>query len=161
MTPGVTTGNGGPQGGTTSLFQRPGQDSSLSVSGGRAQNNNFLLDGTTNTDGNVNAYVLSPSVEAIQEFKVETSSFSAEFGRSSAGQINIVTKSGTNALRGTVYHFLRNDKLDARPFNNPNALPQFRFNQFGFALGGPVVKDSTFFFLNYEGSGGCKGRAGR
>jgi outer membrane receptor protein involved in Fe transport len=151
LVPGVTTGNGGPQNGQNSLFQRPGQDSSISVSGGRAQNNNFLLDGITNTDGDVNAYIFSPSVEAIQEFKVETSNYSAEFGRSSSGQINIVTKSGSNEPRGTVYHFLRNDALDARPFNNPNKLPQFGFNQFGFALGGPVKKDSTFFFLNYEG----------
>ncbi|MCS7027007.1 MAG: TonB-dependent receptor [Bryobacteraceae bacterium] len=151
LVPGVTRGNGGPQAGTTSLFQRPGQDSSLSVSGGRAQNNNFLLDGTTNTDGDVNAYVLSPSVEAIQEFKVETSNYSAEFGRSSSGQINIITKSGTNELRGSVYHFLRNNRLDARPFHNPNRLPPFRLNQFGFAVGGPLRKDSTFFFFNYEG----------
>jgi outer membrane receptor protein involved in Fe transport len=151
LVPGVTTGNGGPQSGQTSLFQRPGQDASLSVSGGRAQNNNFLLDGVTNTDGDVNAYIFSPSVEAIQEFKVETSNYSAEFGRSSSGQINIITKSGTNDLRGTAYHFLRNNALDARPFNNPNKLPQFNFNQFGFAVGGPVRRDSTFFFFNYEG----------
>ncbi|HYO83522.1 MAG TPA: TonB-dependent receptor [Bryobacteraceae bacterium] len=151
LAPGVTTGNGGPQSGTSSLFQRPGQNSSLSVSGGRAQNNNFLLDGTINTDGNVNAYVISPSVEAIQEFRVETSNYSAEFGRSSAGQINIVTKSGGNDFHGSLFHFFRNDALDARPFNNPGPLPKYRYNQFGGTLGGPVLKNSTFFFLNYEG----------
>ncbi len=151
LVPGVTTGNGGPQNGQSSLFQRPGQDSSISVSGGRAQNNNYLLDGVTNTDGNVNAYIISPSVEAIQEFKVETSNYSAEFGRSSSGQINLISKSGSNQIRGSAYHFLRNNALDARPFNTPNQLPKFRFNQFGAALGGPVLKDRTFFFWNYEG----------
>jgi hypothetical protein len=151
LVPGVTGGNGGPQSGSSSLFQRPGQNASLSVSGGRAQNNNYLLDGTTNTDGNVNTYVISPSVDAIQEFKVETGNYSAEFGRSSSGQINIITKSGTNEFHGSIYHFLRNDAFDARPFNNPGELPAFRFNQFGATVGGPIRRDSTFFFLNFEG----------
>jgi outer membrane receptor protein involved in Fe transport len=159
LAPGVSSGNGGPQSGTSSLFQRPGQDSSLSVSGGRAQNNNFLLDGTINTDGDVNAYVLSPSVEAIQEFKVETGNYSAEFGRSSSGQINLVTKSGGNEFHGSLFHFLRNNALDARPFNNPNELPKFRFNQFGGTLGGPLRKDSTFFFVNYEGQRVVQGQS--
>lgn len=121
LVPGVNGGNGGPQSGTQSLFQRPGQNSSLSVSGGRAQNNNFLLDGTTNTDGDVNTYVVSPSVDAIQEFKVETGNYSAEFGRSSSGQISVITKSGTNERHGSVYEFLRNNAMDARPFKRTYA----------------------------------------
>jgi hypothetical protein len=151
LAPGVSTGNGGPQNGNSSLFSRPGQDSSISVSGNRAQQNNFLLDGTQNTDGDINAYIISPSADAVEEFKVETSNYSAEFGRSSGGQINVVTKSGTNNIHGTVYDFLRNDNLDARPFNETGSLPEFRRNQFGGTLGGPIEKDRTFFFGSYEG----------
>ena len=149
--PGVTTGNGGPQSGDSTLFSRPGQNSSISVSGGRSQNNSFLLDGTQNTDPDVNAYVVSPSVDTVQEFKMETHNYSAEFGRSSGGQINVVTKSGRNELHGSAYEFLRNDAVDARPFNNPGKLPAFRRNQFGATLGGPVVRNRTFFFAGYEG----------
>jgi hypothetical protein len=149
--PGVVSGNGGPQNGTSTLFQRPGQNSSISVSGGRSQNNSFLLDGVQNTDPDVNAYIVSPSVDTIQEFKMETKNYSAEFGRSSGGQISVVTKSGTNQLHGTAYEFLRNDAVDARPFNNPGNLPEFRRNQFGATLGGPIRKDRTFFFAGWEG----------
>src|SRR5713226_6150338 len=149
--PGVVTGNGGPQSGSSSLFTRPGQDSSISVSGGRSQNNSFLLDGTQNTDPDVNAYVVSPSVDSIQEFKMETRNYSAEFGRSSGGQINVVTKSGSNEFHGSAYEFLRNDAVDARPFNNPGSLPEFRRNQFGATLGGRLWRDRTFFFTSFEG----------
>ena len=149
--PGVVSGNGGPQTGSSTLFQRPGQNSSISVSGGRSQNNSFLLDGVQNTDPDVNAYIVSPSVDTIQEFKMETKNYSAEFGRSSGGQISVVTKSGTNALHGSAYEFLRNDAVDARPFNNPGSLPPFRRNQFGATLGGPVRKDRTFLFAGWEG----------
>ncbi len=149
--PGVVTGNGGPQSGDSSLFTRPGQNSSISVSGGRSQNNSYLLDGTQNTDPDVNAYVVSPSVDSVQEFKMETRNYSAELGRSSGGQINVVTKSGTNQFHGSVYEFLRNDAFDARPFNNPGELPEFRRNQFGGTLGGPILRDKTFFFASYEG----------
>ena len=149
--PGVVRGNGGPQDGNSTLFSRPGQDSSISVSGGRSQNNSFLIDGTQNTDADVNAYVISPSVDTIQEFKIETKNYSAEFGRSSGGQISVVTKSGTNEFHGSAFEFLRNNAVDARPFNNPGALPPFRRNQFGATLGGPVVKNRTFFFAAYEG----------
>ena len=149
--PGVVTGNGGPQDGNSTMFSRPGQNSSISVSGGRSQNNSFLLDGTQNTDPDVNAYVVSPSVDSVQEFKMETHNYSAEFGRSSGGQINVVTRSGSNVFHGSAYEFLRNSAIDARPFNNPRALPAFRRNQFGATLGGPVIKNRTFFFAAYEG----------
>ena len=149
--PGVVTGNGGPQTGDSTMFQRPGMNSSISVSGGRSQNNSYLLDGTQNTDPDVNAFVVSPSVDSVQEFKMETRNYSAEFGRSSGGQINVVTKSGTNQLHGSLYEFLRNDAVDARPFNNPGKLPKYRRNQFGATLGGPILRDRTFFFASYEG----------
>ena len=151
QTPGVVTGNGGPQTGSSTMFQRPGQNSSISVSGGRSQNNSFLIDGTQNTDPDVNAYVVSPSVDMIQEFKMETRNYSAEFGRSSGGQISVVTKSGTNQFHGSAYEFLRNNAVDARPFNNPGALPAFRRNQFGATFGGPIIRDRTFFFASLEG----------
>jgi Carboxypeptidase regulatory-like domain len=101
--PGVVSGNGGPQSRSSTLFQRPGQNSSISVSGGRSQNNGFLLDGVQNTDPDVNAYIISPSVDTIQEFKMETKNYSAQFGRSSGGQISVVTKSGTNQFHGSAY----------------------------------------------------------
>lgn len=151
LVPGATTGNGGPQNGQSSLFSRPSANASVSVNGARAQNNSFLLDGVQNTDGNVNTFIFSPSVDAIQEFRVETSNYSAEFGRSSGAQINVITKSGTNGFHGGLYHFLRNNALDARPFNNPGPLPAYRFNQFGATLGGPVRENRTFFFAHYEG----------
>lgn len=116
----------------------------LTVGGGRPQNNNFLLDGTQNTDGDFNKAILNPSVDLIQEFKVQTSNYSAEFGRSGAGQINVVTKSGTNARHGTVYEFHRNSALDARTITSPSKLPNFIRHQFGVTTGGPIIKDKTF-----------------
>jgi outer membrane receptor protein involved in Fe transport len=159
LTPGVTLGNGGPQSGSSTLFARPSANSSVSVNGQRSQNNNFLLDGVLNTDGDVNAFIVTPSIDAVQEFRVETSNYSAEFGRSSGAQINVVSKSGTNQFHGSVYEFLRNSALDARPFSNPGKLPDFRFNQYGFAIGGPVRTDQTFFLLNYEGLRSVQGQS--
>ncbi len=159
LTPGVTLGNGGPQSGSSTLFARPSSNSSVSVNGQRSQNNNFLLDGVLNTDGDVNAFVVTPSIDAVREFRVETSNYSAEFGRSSGAQINVVSKSGTNQYHGSVYEFLRNSALDARPFSNPGKLPAFRFNQYGFTVGGPIRKDQTFFFLNYEGLRSVQGQS--
>jgi outer membrane receptor protein involved in Fe transport len=126
--------------------------SSLTIDGGRPQNNNFLLDGTANTDGDFNKAILSPSIDAIQEFKVQTSGYSAEFGRSGAGQINVITKSGGNDFHGVLYEFHRNSALDARPFNTLGSkLPKFIRHQFGGTFGGPIIKNKTFFFGNYEG----------
>jgi len=123
----------------------------LTVDGGRPQNNNFLLDGTQNTDGDYNKAILNPSVDVIQEFKVQTSTYSAEFGRSGAGQINVVTKAGGNEFHGTAYEFFRNSALDSRTISSPAKLPNFNRHQFGGTLGGPIRRDKTFFFVNYEG----------
>ncbi|HWB95523.1 MAG TPA: carboxypeptidase-like regulatory domain-containing protein, partial [Bryobacteraceae bacterium] len=123
----------------------------LTIAGGRPQNNNFLLDGTQNTDGDYNKAVVSPSIDLIQEFKVQTSSYSAEFGRAGAGQINVITRSGGNDFHGSVYEFFRNSAMDARQFTSPSRLPYFNRHQFGFAAGGPVIRNRTFFFVNYEG----------
>lgn len=99
---------------------------------------------------------VSPSVDAIEEFKVHTSNYSAEFGGHGGAQINISTKSGTNELHGVLYEFLRNDVLDARNFFDPTK-PHFRQNQFGASLGAPIKRNKTFFFGNYEGSRIYKG----
>lgn len=135
----------------------------LTSNGQRAEYNNFTLDGVDNNETLFGVAVVVPSIDAIQEFKVQTANYSAEFGRGSGANVNIAIKSGTNDLRGTIYEFVRNDKFDARnPFSNiKNPL---RRNQFGFSVGGPVVmprfgeggsplinlRDRTFFFFNYE-----------
>src|SRR5206468_5013822 len=94
-----------------------------------------------------------PSIDSIQEFEVQTNTFAAEYGRNSGSVVNLVTKSGTNRLHGSAYEFFRNDVLDARNFFNDQRFPKaaLRLNQFGGTLGGPIVKNRTFFFLNYEG----------
>ena len=127
----------------------------LSISGGRPTQNNFRLDGISISDS-ANATPGATTgdnlgVEALQEFSVMTNTYSAEFGRSAAGVINAVTRSGTNQVHGSFYYFHRNDNLDARNFFNPEELPEFRRHQFGVTIGGPIVKDRTFIFANYEG----------
>lgn len=135
----------------------------FNVNGGRRGTTDVLLDGVPSappTD-DFNALTIFPSVDATQEFKVETSNFSAQFGNTGGGVINILYKSGTNHLHGSAYDFLRNSYLDANDFFSNRAhvaLPSFKRNQFGFSLGGPVViprlyngRDRTFFFVDYEG----------
>ena len=127
----------------------------LSVSGQRREFNYYTLDGVDNTDVNFNTYIFLPSVDALEEFKVQTGVYSAEFGRE-ASQVNVVTKSGTNALHGTVFEFLRNDAFDARPyaFNAQQAAaskPPFNWNQYGYTTGGPVRRNHLFFMSNFEG----------
>ena len=132
----------------------------ISVAGSRREFNNYTLDGVENTDPNFNTYVFLPSIDALQEFKVQTGVYSAEFGRRVA-QINVSTRSGTNEYHGTVFDFIRNNDLDARPFGFTTTVPvsaPFKWNQYGFTLGGPVRipkifngKDKLFFMSNYEG----------
>src|SRR5215469_16235727 len=133
---------------------------SFAVSGSRREYNNYSIDGVTNTEPNYNAYLFLPSVDALQEFKVQTGIYSAEFGRG-IGQVNISTRSGTNQYHGTAWEFLRNSALDARPFGFTTVVPQkapFKQNQFGFTLGGPISIPKVFsgqvrlfFMSNYEG----------
>ncbi|MBL8213938.1 MAG: TonB-dependent receptor [Bryobacterales bacterium] len=129
----------------------------LSIAGMRQQFNRFTLDGVENTDVNFNTFVVRPSVDALQEFKVQTGVYSAEFGRSPA-QINVNTKPGTNDYHGVLFEFLRNDAIQARPWLADGPKNPFRRNQFGFTLDGPVAipkvfngKDRLFFMANYEG----------
>lgn len=148
--PGAHEGHGAQTGNMNPLYWRPGQRSAVSIGGNRPNANYFLLDGSTNTDPTFNTLNLSPSPDAVQEFKVQTGSYSAEMGGAGGGQINIVTRSGTNKYHGTVYEFMRNGALDASTFNDMgnNHLVQ---NNFGASFGGPIAKNKTFFFVNYEG----------
>lgn len=125
--------------------------------GARDTDNEWNLDGASMNVGFYNWNSFNPSIDAIQEFKIQTGAYSAEFGFQSGANINIVTKSGTNRVHGTLFNFLRNDKMDARGFF-PTSKPKLRQNQFGGTVGGPVYipklyngKDRTFFFSNFEG----------
>ena len=128
----------------------------FSSNGARSLQNNFLLDGVDNNANlgdvlNGSAFVIQPSVDAIGEFKVQTNAYSAEFGRGNGAILNAVIKSGTNQFHGDVYEFLRNEKFDARNAFDLFGRQPYKQNQFGFTLGGPIIKDRTFFFGDYEG----------
>ncbi len=125
---------------------------SLNVAGQRIHFNHYSLDGIENTDLNFNSYMLLPSVDALEEFKVESGIFGAEFGRAVA-QINASTKSGTNAFHGTVFEFVRNAKMDAKNFFDPQdkPIPPFTRKQYGTTVGGPVISNKLFFMFNWEG----------
>ena len=148
--PGAHVSHGAQAGDMNPLYWRPGQRSAVSVGGNRPNANYFLLDGVTDTDPTFNTLNLSPVPDAVQEFKVQTGSYSAEMGGAGGGQVNIVTRSGSNHLHGTVYEFLRNGAMDAHTFNamGSNHLVQ---NNFGGSLGGPIGHQKTFFFANFEG----------
>lgn len=129
----------------------------LSIAGMRQQYNRITLDGVENTDVNFNTFVVRPSVDALQEFKVQTGVYSAEFGRAPS-QINVSTKPGSNNFHGVLFEFLRNDKIQARPWLLTGPKNPFRRNQFGFTLDGPVVipkvfdgKNKLLYMVNYEG----------
>ncbi|PYX87290.1 MAG: hypothetical protein DMG68_12285, partial [Acidobacteria bacterium] len=133
----------------------------LTISGARPQQNNYRLDGVSLNDyaNGAPGSVLGGNlgVDAIQEFSVLTSNYSAEYGKTSGGVVNAITRSGTNAFHGSAYEFLRNSRLDARNFFDAGTIPPFKRNQFGGALGGPIVKNHTFFFADYEGIRQSKG----
>ena len=123
--------------------------SNFSVNGSPASMSNIVLDGTTNNMPRNGDTGVNPTVDAIQEFKVQSGIMSAEYGYTLGGVINLVTKSGANALHGTLYEFLRNDKLDARNTFAATKAP-LRYNQYGGSIGGPIRRDRTFYFFNYE-----------
>src|SRR6266478_1482156 len=148
--PGTHVGFGAQTGETNPLYWRPGQRSAIVIGGNRPNANFFLLDGATNTDPTFNTQNLSPSPDAVMEFQVETSSYTADMGGAGGGQINIVTRGGTNQYHGTAYEFLRNGAMDATTFASMgnNHLVQ---NDFGASFGGLLIGKKTFFFVNYEG----------
>jgi hypothetical protein len=138
--------------GAGSLAWRAG--SGFVANGHRARDNNYLLDGVDNNETWLQTVVIFPSVDALDEFKMQTSTYSAEFGKSLGGVVNIQIKSGGNAVHGNAFEFLRHDALDANNFFNNRAgrpKPPFKQHQFGGTLGGPIVKDRTFFFVDYQG----------
>jgi Carboxypeptidase regulatory-like domain/TonB dependent receptor len=152
VTPGATEGlNNGLASGNRPDDRR--QTSSVSVNGQADVINNQLIDGMDNNERVIGSIGVRPSVDAIQEVSVQTNVFTAEVGRSAGAIVNVITKSGTNQFHGTAYEFFRNDVLNANPFkfgaNIPK--PKYRQNQFGGSLGGPIIKDKTFFFADYEG----------
>ena len=137
-----------------------GASGGFSANGVRSESNNYLLDGIDNNNDsqdflNGTYYVALPPVDAIAEFKVETANYSAELGRAGGAALNATLKSGTNQFHGDVWEFFRNDKLDAADFFNNAAgigRGEFRQNQFGFTAGGPIKRNKTFIFGDYQGT---------
>src|SRR6478672_8384981 len=127
---------------------------SFSANGQRTRDNNFMLDGVDNNETWLQTVVIFPSVDALDEFKMQTSTYSAEFGRSLGGVVNLQIKSGTNKLHGDGFEFLRNSKFDENNYFNDLAgrpKPDFSQHQYGGTISGPIVKDKTFYFFDYQG----------
>src|SRR5688572_15514436 len=121
-----------------------------SINGNRGQTNNVTVDGGFNLQSGSNAsQINNVGIDYIQEVKIQTSNFSAEYGRNSGAQVSLVTRSGGNNFHGSAFEYVRNDKLDARPFFAP-VRPTLRFNNFGYSIGGPIIKDKFFFFGGQE-----------
>ncbi len=130
-------------------------DTNFSINGGRAQSNEIQIDGVPATAGFFNQITTIPSIESTQEFKVQSNNLSAEWGRFAGGVLNVSTRSGTNEFHGAVFEFLRNSAFDANELFNKTsgrAKPPFRMNQYGAAVGGPIVRNRTFFFGDYQGT---------
>jgi len=163
LQPGVDTIQTQPSFATGSDRGNRGFGQQLTISGARPQQNNYRLDGVSLNDyaNGAPGSVLGGNlgVDAIQEFSVLTSNYSAEYGKTSGGVVNAVTRSGTNSFHGSAYEFLRNSALDARNFFEDPTLPKapFKRNQFGGSIGGPILKNRTFFFADYEGVRQSKG----
>src|SRR6266403_730480 len=122
-----------------------------SVNGQRESANGFMVNGANVQEGRNNGTGIVPNLDSISEFRIITNNFDAEYGNYSGGQINVVTKSGTNQFHGSGFEFLRNTALDATQYFS-TSVPVFRQNQFGGTFGGPIGKDKTFFFLDYQGT---------
>ncbi len=158
LAPGVTQGQQGENLSGASTFN-PRAASNFNALGSQANTNAWLVDGIDNNEYTFNTVIVQPSVESVREFKVLTGTYSAEFGRG-AGVVSVSTNSGANEIHGSLFEFLRNDKLDARNYFNSSsqAKPPFRRNQFGASMGGPVIlpklyngKNHTFFFADFYG----------
>ncbi len=132
------------------LFYGSDKPGVVTVNGGRGRSNNYSVNGGDGNDLFANLPAVQPSPDTIEEFRVITNSFDAEYGRNSGAVVNVVTKSGTNDYHGSVFEFFRNKVLNAKGFYDPTK-PDFQQNQFGATLGGPIKKDKTFFFASYEG----------
>lgn len=153
LTAGVTKITEGPVDGSSSPTNG-NAGGNFSVNGTRGDQNNFILDGIDNNSNDNGDLAILSSVDAVAEFKIQTSNYSAEFGRSGGGVVNATTKSGTNQFHGSAWEFLRNEALDAAQYGFGTAQPKapHKQNQFGVTVGGPIVKDKVFFFGDYEGT---------
>lgn len=151
LVPGVTQGQAGENLSGASTFN-PRAGSNFNALGSQANANAWLVDGIMDNEYTFNTVMVQPSVESVQEFKVLTGTYSAEFGRG-AGIVTVQTRSGSNQFHGSVFEFLRNSYMDARNYFNapPQKQPPYRRNQFGGSLGGPILKNRTFFFADYYG----------
>src|ERR1700687_5055356 len=144
-------------GSSNSIVYGSNNAGAVSVNGGRGRSNNFSVNGGDANDQFVNLPTVQPSPDSIQEFRVLTNTFDAEYGRNSGSVVNVITKSGSNAVHGNLYEFFRNTVLNANPYCLAAVdgvtcdKPQSNQNQFGGTFGGPIVKDRTFFFASYEG----------
>lgn len=130
--------------------------SGINASGTREDATNYIFDGINLSDMAQNQITFQPNIDMIQEFKVQTNAFTADYGRNAGIIISAVSKSGTNSLHGTAYEFVRNEKFDAKNYFDPagNIIP-FKRNIYGYSVGGPILRNRTFFFTSYEG---CQGR---
>lgn len=142
--------------GTLPSTRTPERDNFIS-NGARAVQNSYLLDGIDNKNrilgfDKSSAQIIQPVIDAIEEFKVQTSTFSAEFGQAAGGVVNVTMKSGTNSFHGDLFEFLRNSALDATPYFQPSGKPLFIQNQFGATFGGPILRNRTFFFGSWQSS---------
>jgi outer membrane receptor protein involved in Fe transport len=144
LQPGVQSQTG------SDLFYGSNNAGVVSVNGGRGRANNFSVNGGDANDQFANLPAVQPTPDSIEEFRVLTNTFDAEYGRNSGAVVNVVTKSGTNSLHGNIYEFFRNDGLNSKGYFDTQK-PAFHQNQFGGTLGGPIKKDRTFFFTSYEG----------
>ena len=134
------------------LFYGSDKPGVVTVNGGRGRSNNYSVNGGDGNDLFANLPAVQPSPDSVEEFRVISNTFDAEYGRNSGSVINVVTKSGTNDFHGSAYEFFRNDVLNAHGFTfQPTQKPPFKQNQFGGTLGGPIKKDGTFIFGSYEG----------
>ena len=144
LQPGVQSQTG------SDLFYGSNNAGVVSVNGGRGRSNNFSVNGGDANDQFANLPAVQPTPDSIEEFRVLTNTFDAEYGRNSGAVVNVVTKSGTNNFHGNVYEFFRNKVLNSSGYFD-SEKPDFKQNQFGGTLGGPIKKDRTFFFASYEG----------
>ncbi len=157
LQPGVQAQLGSSSG---ALFFGSDDAGAVSVNGGRTRANNFSVNGGDANDLFVNLPTIQPTPDSIAEFRVITNTFDAEYGRNSGSVVNVITKSGTNALHGNIYEYFRNTILDAQGFLN-TTRPQLNQNQFGGTLGGAIARDRTFFFVSYEGRRIRQGQQGQ
>jgi Carboxypeptidase regulatory-like domain len=137
--------------GNGSLFYGSQDTGSVSVNGGRTRANNFSVNGGDANDQFVNLPTVQPTPDSVQEFRVLTNTFDAEYGRNSGSVVNVITKSGSNNWHGNIYEYFRNTILDAKNYFDTAGRPQWNQNQYGGTLGGPIKKDRSFFFVSYEG----------